>query len=124
MQILLVDDSRLMRRYVARTLEMTGMEIVIGEAANGLDALEQARAARPDLIITDLNMPEMNGEELIARVAGDPDLRGIPVMILSADHSVRRLEKLIYQGAVAYMTKPVTPEDLRNRLLELVGDRA
>jgi two-component system chemotaxis response regulator CheY len=120
-QILVVDDSNLMRRYVGRTLEMTGIDLCIREAANGREAMEKAREVRPDLIITDLNMPEMNGEELISRVAHDPGLVGIPILVLSADHSAGKPEGLIEVGAVAYLTKPVAPEDLRVRLLEMMG---
>ncbi|HTA41667.1 MAG TPA: response regulator [Bryobacteraceae bacterium] len=122
MQILLVDDSRLVRRYVARTLEMTGIDdLCIHEAGNGREAMVEVRKSKPDLIITDLNMPEMNGEELIACVAQDPDLRGIPILVLSADRAEGKPEQLIHEGAIGYLTKPITPEDLRGRLLELVG---
>jgi two-component system chemotaxis response regulator CheY len=122
-QILLVDDSELMRRYVARTLEMMGIEFGIREASNGREAIDKARDIRPDVIITDLNMPEMNGEELVARVAGDPELGGIPILVLSADHSAGSVKRLIHGGAVAYLTKPVTPEDLKIRLLQMMGDK-
>ena len=122
MQILLVDDSRLVRRYVARTLEMTGIDdLRIHEAGNGREAMAEVRRSKPDLIITDLNMPEMNGEELIACVAHDPDLRDIPILVLTADREEGKPERLIHEGAVGYLTKPITPEDLRGRLLELVG---
>lgn len=120
MQILLVDDCRLMRRYVARTLEMTGIDLSIQEAGNGIEAIAKARRNRPDLIITDLNMPEMDGEELIARVRSDAQLGGIPILVLSADRSAGKPEQLMHEGAVAYLTKPITPEELRLRLIELV----
>jgi two-component system chemotaxis response regulator CheY len=123
MQILVVDDSPLMRRYVARTLEMTGIEVCIQEAGNGREAIDKATETRPDLIITDLNMPEMNGDELVARVSGDPRLRGTPVLVISADHSAGRPNELIQVGAVAYLTKPVTPETLRCRLLQIMGEK-
>jgi two-component system, chemotaxis family, chemotaxis protein CheY len=119
MEVLLVDDSPLMRRYVARTLQMTGFEIQIHEAANGCEALEKAFGIRPDLIITDLNMPEMSGDELVARIAADPALGGTPVLVLSSDRSAARPGELMHVGAVAYMTKPVSPEALRDQLLEI-----
>jgi len=119
MEVLLVDDSPLMRRYVARTLQMTGFEIQIHEAANGREALEKAFGIRPDLIITDLNMPEMSGDELVARVTADPALGGTPILVLSSDRSVARPGELKRVGAVAYMTKPVSPEALRDQLLEI-----
>jgi len=113
MQILLVDDSPVMRRYVARALEMTGMDITIHEAKNGREAIGIAFRVRPDLIITDLNMPEMSGE-----------LRGTPVLVLSADRSLNRPRELLHAGAIAYLTKPVTPEVLKRSLTAILGVRA
>ncbi len=123
MLVLLVDDSPTMRRYVARTLRMTGMECSIEEAGNGVEAMRIAAEVRPDLIITDLNMPEMSGDELVACVAKDPVLGRTPILVLSSDRSPCRPEQLIHAGAVAYMTKPVSPEALRVQLLEIMGSQ-
>ncbi|HZL57371.1 MAG TPA: response regulator [Bryobacteraceae bacterium] len=92
---------------------MTGMDVTIHEAENGREAIGLALRIRPDLIITDLNMPEMNGEELVARVRQTTELKGTPVLVLSADRSPARREQLKRAGAVAYLTKPVTPEVLK-----------
>lgn len=124
MQILLVDDSPLMRRYVARTLEMTGVPLAIHEAGDGREAIEKARAVVPDLIVTDLNMPNMSGDELISAIMHDSKLQGTPILILSADRSTGRSQELIHEGAVAYLTKPVAPEILRDHLLEIMENRA
>src|SRR5437899_3217553 len=110
MHVLVVDDSPLMRRYVARTLEMTGMELTIHEAENGKEALRRAAEIRPGVIITDLNMPEMGGQELVAQVRSCPELQRTAVLVLSADRSTARPEQLASAGALAYLTKPVTPE--------------
>ena len=124
MQILLVDDSPVMRRYVARALEMTGMDITIHEAKNGREAIGIAFRVKPDLIITDLNMPEMSGEELVEKVYEAPELRGTPVLVLSADRSLNRPRELLHAGAIAYLTKPVTPEVLKRSLTAILGVRA
>lgn len=121
MQVLLVDDSPVMRRYVSRVLRMTGLDMTIHEAEDGRDAMLQAAAIRPDLIITDLNMPQMSGEELVARV--ESDLKGTPVLVLSADRSPSRLDELKQAGAAAYLTKPVTPESLRKELIAIMEAR-
>ncbi|HWE49118.1 MAG TPA: response regulator [Bryobacteraceae bacterium] len=120
MDVLIVDDSPVMRRYIARTLEMTGIELRIHEAGNGREAIAEAVEVRPDLIITDLNMPEMTGEELVARVAADPALGGTPILVLSSDRSAARPGELLHAGAVAYLTKPVSPEALRHQLLRIM----
>lgn len=120
MQVLLVDDSPLMRRYVSRTLEMTGIDVAIHEAENGKQAIERAVNIRPNVIITDLNMPEMSGEELVLHVRNSPDLKDTPVLVLSADRSALRPLELSKAGAVAYLTKPVSPETLRETLMNIL----
>jgi two-component system chemotaxis response regulator CheY len=123
MQVLIVDDSPVMRRYLARTLGMMGLEVEIHEAGNGRDAIEKALCCRPDLIITDLNMPEMSGDELVTRIAADPVLGKTPIVIVSSDQSAGRPEELLQEGAVAYMTKPVSPEALKGQLLRIMAIR-
>ena len=108
-RVLLVDDSPVMRLYVSRALKMIGLEITVYEAENGRDAIGQALRIQPDIIITDLNMPEMSGEELVRRVHANRQLRGTRVLVLSADRSAGRSDELMEAGATAYLTKPVTP---------------
>jgi two-component system chemotaxis response regulator CheY len=120
MQVLLVDDSPVMRMFIVRTLRMTGMNLAIHEAENGLDAMAKAFSVHPDVIITDLNMPGMSGEELVTRVSAAPELRGTRVVVLSADRSVAREEDMRRAGAAAYLTKPVSPERLKKSLLAVM----
>jgi two-component system chemotaxis response regulator CheY len=121
MHVLVVDDSPVMRRFLSRTLEMTGLQLLVHEAENGVDAISKAFEIRPDLIITDLNMPEMNGDKLTEAICRTPELKGTPVVVLSADRSADRPGELLLAGAAAYMTKPVSPESLRECLLTFVG---
>lgn len=120
MTVLLVDDSPIMRRYVARTLQMTGLETTIHEAENGREGIERALDLVPDLVITDLNMPEMSGVELIEKMHASTQLRRIPVMVLTADRSPARPAEVLGCGASTYLTKPVTPQTLRRELLALL----
>ncbi len=122
MTVLLVDDSPVMRRFVARTLEMTGLGPQIHEAENGRDGMSKAVALVPDLVITDLNMPEMDGAELIAEMQASKLLCGIPVLVLTADRSPVRSEALMGAGAAACLTKPITPQSLRKELLSLLAE--
>lgn len=123
MQVLLVDDSPVMRHFVARTLRMTGVDVSIHEAGDGREAVNLAWRLRPDLIITDLNMPEMSGEELLETVRCTPELRGTPVIVLSAVRSPGKTQSLIGAGAFAYMTKPLSPEALRRSLLQILENK-
>ncbi len=109
-----------MRHYVSRTLRMTGIDVEIHEAGNGKDALIMAFAVRPDLVITDLNMPEMTGQELVARMRQAPEIMATPVIVMSAVRSPSVSDELIHAGAVAFMTKPVSPEALRRRLVSIL----
>lgn len=120
MTVLLVDDSPVMRRYVARTLQMTGLEATIYEAENGRQGMEKALDIVPDLVITDLNMPEMSGTELIEQMHASTQLRRIPVLVLTADRSPARPAEVLGCGASSYLTKPVTPQALRRELLSLL----
>ncbi|MDE3197754.1 MAG: response regulator [Acidobacteriota bacterium] len=119
MRVLIVDDSPVMRRYVGRTLRLIREDVNIDEAANGAEAFYHAVLEQPDLIITDLNMPRMRGEELVQRLHTAPELRHIPVLVLSADRSEQRSRSMKRAGAVGYMTKPVTPEMLKESLAGL-----
>ena len=119
-RVLLVDDSSAMRHFVARALRMTGLDIAIDEAENGLVAIEKAYRIRPDIIITDLCMPEMSGQELVARVHASPELNATRVLVLSADRSDERLDEMVRAGAAAYLTKPATPEILKNSLITML----
>ncbi len=119
-RVLIVDDSPVMRHYVARTLRMTGMDFSIHEAENGLVAIDKAREIKPEVIITDLTMPEMGGRELIARVHATEGLNATRVIVLSADRSAALSEELMKAGASDYLIKPVSPEHLKESLMRIV----
>jgi len=104
---------------------MTEFEISIRHADDGRTGIHSARELRPDLIISDLNMPEMGGEEMVEQLLSDPTLCDIPVVILTADGERSRAESLLHHSNVhACLRKPVRPEDLRQQLAKLSADRA
>jgi CheY-like chemotaxis protein len=92
---------------------------VLVPAMHAISALGLARECHPDLILLDLRLPDMPGEEVLRALRGDPVTCNIPVVILSADNSQRRIDRLIAAGAAAYLTKPISVRSL----LEIV-DRA
>lgn len=126
MRILVVDDSPAMRHYVARTLEMTGIGMQIELAANGREAIEKARHEPPHLIITDLNMPGMSGDELIEHASADETLKEIPFLVVTADAGSQMAgSNPQVAGApaarrVECLTKPVSPQLLRSSLLRVL----
>jgi two-component system chemotaxis response regulator CheY len=122
--VLIVDDSPVMRSFIRRVLRLSGFEVgECIEAGNGEEALEQLSAHKVDIILTDINMPRMNGEELLRRLCADGVLKTIPAVVISTDATNERILRMISLGAEGYMAKPFTPEALREELERVLGDR-
>ncbi|MFZ0591845.1 MAG: response regulator [Bryobacteraceae bacterium] len=126
--IMIVDDSPAMRAFVRRILDMSGLEInCCIEAGDGQEALELLRQHRPDVILSDINMPRMDGEQFVRSLEADPELRSIPVVVVSTDRTENRVQQMIELGARGYVTKPFRPETLREeleRVLETVHEHS
>jgi two-component system chemotaxis response regulator CheY len=120
-RILIVEDSPTMRSLLASSLEGLGGSVKVTEVASGFEALRQLPRERYDLVITDINMPDINGLELISFVKGNEAYRDIPLIIVSTEGAERDRAKGLALGADAYLVKPFEPEALRdaaNMLLE------
>jgi two-component system chemotaxis response regulator CheY len=120
--ILIVDDSPAMRRVVKRVVELT--EVEVGnyfEAENGIAALIALRSNWVDLIMTDINMPDMDGEQLLLEVRKDAMLASIPLLVISTDHTDLRIGQMMKQGANGYITKPFMPAQLSGEISRLLG---
>jgi two-component system chemotaxis response regulator CheY len=112
--IMIVDDSPVMRSFIIRILKMSGLEIrECLEASDGEEALAKLRQHKVDVILSDINMPRMDGEELMRALAADPELVSIPVIVVSTDRTEGRLKIMQSLGAKGYVTKPFSPELLR-----------
>jgi two-component system chemotaxis response regulator CheY len=122
--VLIVDDSPVMRSFIRRVLALSGFEVgECMEAGNGIEALTQLSAHRVDVILTDINMPGMNGEELLRRLGADGVLKTTPAVVISTDATNERIVRMIELGAQGYMSKPFTPETLREELERVLGAR-
>jgi len=123
--VLVVDDSRIVRTMVKKTISMSGMDVrEIHEAENGKEALDVLAKEWVDIVFADLNMPEMSGVEMVDRMSEDNLLVSIPVVIVSSEHSEKRIEELKERGIRAYIKKPFRPEsftDVVQDVLESVG---
>ncbi|MCU0228802.1 MAG: response regulator [Bryobacterales bacterium] len=125
LKVLIVDDSPLMRRFVERVLRMSGLELAeCREATDGLDALAKIRESVPDIVLTDINMPTMDGESLIRCISEDSTMRDIPVIVISTDRTEFRMSRLMELGAKGYVAKPFNPEVLRAQLERVLGMQA
>ena len=115
MRVLVVDDFRTMRRVLRGLLREIGLADV-DEAGDGLAALEQLRAAPADIVITDIEMPTMNGFELLSAIKKDEALKHLPVLMLAAEARKDDIVRCIQAGAAGYLVKPFGRETLEEKL--------
>jgi two-component system chemotaxis response regulator CheY len=116
-RVLLVDDSPAMRAFIRRVIVLSGFDLEeCIEAGDGAEALERLRQEKIDVILTDINMPRMDGEELMRRLSEDQALRDIPAVVVSTDSTKPRIMRMIELGAQGYISKPFSPETLREAL--------
>lgn len=121
LNVLVVDDSAVMRAMIIKTLGLSGLPLgEIHQAGNGAEALEVINEAVIDLALVDLNMPVMNGEELIEELRSRVDTHELPVVVVSTEGSFTRIAMLRSKGA-EFVHKPFTPEALRETVLETLG---
>lgn len=109
-RILIADDSASMRQLVSFALRDAGFEVI--ESINGRDALSKMDGTKIDLIVTDLNMPEMDGIELIRQVRRKPGYRFIPIIMLTTESQESKKQEGKQAGASGWIVKPFTPEQL------------
>jgi two-component system, chemotaxis family, chemotaxis protein CheY len=121
--VLLVDDSETIRLAMIRAFGMAKlpMDEVI-QAPDGKAALEILRSRWVDMVLTDINMPNMGGLELVAAMKKDSELSEIPVAVISTEGSETRIEELRAQGVSGYLRKPCKPEDIRDLLHKTLGE--
>ncbi len=122
--ILVVDDSETVRAVIAKTLELSGVDLgALHQAGNGLEALEVLKREWVDLVFCDINMPIMNGVEMIDCIRKDAAMSNLPIVVISTEGSKTRMEDLKEKGVRAYIRKPFTPELLRSVVESLLGER-
>ena len=118
--ILVLDDRAADRELLATLLEHAGHSV--SEAATGDEALALVRAQRPDLVITDIVMPEMNGYEFVRRLRGEPDMETIPVIFCTANYSLNEVRRLAAAvGVSRFLSKPSEFEDIVSTVNDVLG---
>lgn len=114
-KILIVDDSALTRKIVRRVIEMTQMDVSeFFDAENGEEALKILKHTNVDLVLSDLNMPNMSGVEMVHQMKNTPDTKSIPVVIISTESKTARIRELLAEGVKDYLHKPFTPEEFKS----------
>jgi two-component system chemotaxis response regulator CheY len=120
-RILIVEDSPTMRSLLIAALDELSEPAKIVEVENGFEALRLLPRGAWDLIITDINMPDINGLELVSFVKSNEAYRSVPLIIVSTEGSERDRSKGLELGANAYIVKPFEPQDLRDLVEDLLG---
>jgi len=114
-KILVVDDMSTMRRIIKTILNQLGYTN-IDEAENGKQALAKLKKERFDFVITDWNMPEMDGLALVKAIRSDDDLRSLPVLMVTAEAKKENVMEALKAGVNNYIVKPFTPEILKEKM--------
>jgi two-component system chemotaxis response regulator CheY len=122
LRVLIVDDSSVMRKIVERSLRQAGLDLgEVLEAGNGAEALAEVNKARFDLILSDINMPAMDGLEFLKNLADVEMAKGVPVVMITTEGSEARVVEALSVGAKGYIRKPFTPEQVKERVMPLLG---
>jgi two-component system chemotaxis response regulator CheY len=121
-QALIVDDSSVMRKIVERALRQAGLDSMkVHEAGNGIEGLEILRTASIDLILSDINMPSMDGLEFVRQIHVQRLAPGVPVVMITTESSEEHVRDAIAAGARGYIRKPFTPQQVKERVLPLIA---
>jgi CheY-like chemotaxis protein len=118
-KILIAEDERDIRELIIFTLRYGGFEVIA--VTNGEEAVEAAQRENPDLILMDVRMPRLTGYDACRRLKADPLLRNIPVVFLSAKGQETEVQTGLEAGAIEYILKPFSPDQLNKRVGELLA---
>jgi CheY-like chemotaxis protein len=123
-RILVVEDDNSLSVLLRLIMKVQQDDWDVSSAATGLEALAQVEKVRPDLILLDIMMPEMDGLEVARRVKGDERYKDQKIVILSALSDAETQRKAMEAGVVEYWTKPISPDELREGMLRVLGPDA
>lgn len=122
LRVLIVDDSSVMRKIVDRSLRQAGLEIKeVIEASNGAEALARVQETRVDLILSDINMPTMDGLELVRQLQALDNAKGVPIVMITTEAGESHVVQALSSGARGYIRKPFSPDQIKERLIPLLA---
>jgi len=122
MRILTVDDSATMRRIIKNQLKQAGFEEV-DEAGNGREAMTRLAQTQYDLLITDWNMPEMSGIELVKEVRKTEAIKGLPILMVTTVAEKEEIVVALQAGVNSYVVKPFDTPTLQSKISQVVGNK-
>jgi two-component system chemotaxis response regulator CheY len=122
LNVLVTDDSAVMRSIIIKTLRLSGIPLgEVLQASNGAEGLQKVKENWLDLAIVDINMPVMDGEEMMRQIRSDPETADLPMIVVSTESSETRIDMLKRNG-IQFVHKPFTPESLLATILEVTGE--
>ena len=122
LNVLIVDDSSVMRKIIERSLRQAGLDLSeVWEAGNGAEGLAALQKGSPDLILSDINMPVMDGLEFLKTLATVENAKGVPVVMITTEGSEARVVEALSSGAKGYLRKPFTAEQVKERVTPLLA---
>jgi two-component system, chemotaxis family, chemotaxis protein CheY len=122
LDILIVDDSAGIRKILQRVIRQTEMSLGnIIEAADGVEALELLKTQSVGLILSDINMPNMNGLELLSHIKASETLKNVPIVMISTEGSQQKVMEAVQLGAAGYVKKPFNAEQIKEKLATLIS---
>ena len=120
--VLIVDDSSVMRKIVERALRQADLELdVVYEAGNGAEGLDLLSSRTVQLVLSDINLPSMDGLEFLRQMRGRNLAAGVPVVMITTESSEEHVKQAIQAGAQGFIRKPFTPEQVKERVRPLLG---
>ena len=119
---LIVDDSSVMRKIVERSLRQAGLEaLLVFEAGSGNEGLDLLKTQQVDVILSDINMPSMDGLEFLRQLRAQNLAPGVPVVMITTESSEEHVKQAIQAGAQGYIRKPFTVDQVKERVLPLLN---
>ena len=118
---LIVDDSSVMRKIVERCLRQAGVELsIVYEASNGAEGLAIVGSNQVDLILSDINMPVMDGLEFVKNLQAAANAKGVPIVMITTEGGEAQVTQALTLGARGYIRKPFTPEQVKQHVVPLL----
>jgi len=121
LRILTVDDNPTMRRIILNTLRRVGYSDII-EASNGKDAMAKLQVEKIDFVITDWDMPEMDGIELVSNIRKSDEFKSLPVIMISTRSVKEDIIEALKTGVNSYIVKPFTPDTLKEKIDQIISN--
>ena len=121
LDVLIVDDSAAIRKILQRVLRQTDVPLgEVLEAGDGCEALETLKTKKVGLILSDINMPNMDGLQLLSQIKANADLHAVPVVMITTEGSQQKVMEAVQLGAAGYVRKPFTADQIKEKLSGLV----